>query len=65
MHLRAPSTPQGVSALAWAIFFGVFIWIGGIAVGYKGGFTFILGAVSGFLIFVFVRAYGDDEPRRS
>jgi len=64
MHLRAPSTPHGVTALGWGVFFGLFIWIGGMAVGFKGGFSFILGAVAGFLIFVFVRAYGEDAPRR-
>jgi hypothetical protein len=64
MHLRAPAFAHGVISLFWAIFFGLFIWIGGAAVGYSSAVTFILGCVVGFLAFLFVRAYGEDEPRR-
>ena len=64
MHLRPPATAPGVTAFVWALFFGLFIWIGGRAVGYSSGVTFIAGCVAAFLIFVFVRAYGEDEPRR-
>lgn len=64
MHLRPPSIAPGVTAFLWALFFGLYVWIGGQAVGFSGAVTFILGCVSGFLIFLFVRVYGDDEPRR-
>ena len=64
MHLRAPSFAPGVTAFLWALFFGLFIWIGGRAVGFPSGTTFIAGAVAGFLIFLLIRAYGEDEPRR-
>jgi hypothetical protein len=63
MHLRPPAISPGVTAFIWALFFGLFIWIGGRAVGYSSGVSFIVGAVAAFLIFVFVRAYGEDEPR--
>ena len=64
MHLRPPAIAHGIISLLWAVFFGLFIWIGGIAVGYSSAETFLIGAVVGFLAFVFVRVYGDDEPRR-
>jgi hypothetical protein len=64
MHLRSPSVAHGVTSFLWALFLGLFIWIGGMAVGISGGLSFIFGAVAGFLIFLFVRVYGEDEPRR-
>jgi hypothetical protein len=64
MHLRPPSIAHGITSFLWALFFGLFIWIGGQAVGLGSGVTFIAGCVSGFLIFVFVRVYGEDEPSR-
>jgi hypothetical protein len=64
MHLRPPSIAHGITSFLWALFFGLLIWIGGAAVGYGGATGFILGCVAGFLIFVYVRAYGEDEPRR-
>jgi hypothetical protein len=48
----------------WAIFFFFLIWIGGRAVGFSSATTFIVGAVAAFLIFVFIRVQGEDEPRR-
>jgi hypothetical protein len=63
MHFRPPAIAHGIVSFLWAVFLGGFIWIGGIAVGVSSGFAFILGAVAGFLIFLFVRVYGEDEPR--
>jgi hypothetical protein len=65
MHLRPPSIPHGVTSFLWALFLGVFIWFGSEAIGIGAGMAFISGCVCGFLIFLFVRAYGEDEPRRS
>jgi hypothetical protein len=64
MHFRPPSIDHGITSFLWALFFGLFIWIGGQAVGFGGAVTFIAGCVGGFLIFLFVRVYGEDEPRR-
>jgi len=64
MHLRPPSISHGITSFLWAFFLGLFIWIGGAAVGISSAISFIAGAVGGFLIFVFVRVYGEDEPRR-
>jgi hypothetical protein len=64
MHFRLPSIDHGIVSFLWALFFGVFIWIGGRAVGFPGAASFIAGAVAGFVIFLAVRVYGEDEPRR-
>jgi hypothetical protein len=64
MHLRLPAFSRGVMSFLWALFFGLFIWIGGAAVGYGSAMSFIVGCVAGFLIFLLVRVYGEDEPHR-
>lgn len=46
------------------MFFGLLIWLGGSMIGYGSAMTFIIGCVVGFLVFVFVRVYGEEEPRR-
>jgi hypothetical protein len=63
MHLRPPSIAHGVTSFLWALFFFLFIWLGGRLVGYSGAVTFITGAVAGFLIFLLIRVYGEDDPR--
>jgi hypothetical protein len=60
MHLRPPATAPGVTALLWAIFFGVLIWLGGAMLGYSSGETFLVGCVVGFLSFLFIRICGED-----
>ena len=64
MHLRPPAFDHGVTSFVWALFFGLFVWIGGASVGYGSAVSFITGCVVGFLVFVFIRVYGEDEPRR-
>jgi hypothetical protein len=64
MHLRPPSIAPGVTSFLWAAFFFLFIWLGGVAVGYSKAVCFIVAAVAAFLIFLFVRVYGEEEPRR-
>jgi hypothetical protein len=64
MHVRMPAFDHGVTSFLWALFFGLLIWIGGAAVGYNGAITFIVGCVAAFLIFLYIRIYGEDEPRR-
>jgi hypothetical protein len=61
-HFRLPSISQGVASFIWGLFFGAFIWAGGLSVGVSGGTAFIIGAVAGFLIFLYVRVYGGNEP---
>ena len=62
-HFRLPAFDHGVTSFLWALFFFLFIWLGGTMVGFGGAVTFIVGAVAGFLIFVYIRLYGEDEPR--
>ena len=64
MHLRAPSFSRGVIAFIWALVFGLYVWLGGLAVGVNGGTAFIFGAVTGFVVFLLVMAFGADAPMR-
>jgi hypothetical protein len=61
MHLRAPSMDQGVKAFLWALFFFLYLWFGMLAIGVSQGTSFILAAIAGLLIFLFVRVFGEDE----
>jgi len=63
-HLRPPSVSRGFSSFLWGLFLGAFIWGGLLAVGVSGATSFIVGAVAGLGIFVYVRVYGGDEPAR-
>ena len=64
-HLRPPSVDKGVSAFFWALGFFLFMWLGMIAVGVGKGTSFILSAVAGGAIFLYIRLYGEDRPTRS
>jgi hypothetical protein len=64
MHFRMPSMSRGTVSFLWGFFLGLYIWLGMVAVGFTGATSFIFGAVSGFGIFLFVFAYGRDEPER-
>ncbi len=63
-HFRPPSIDHGVVSFLWALGFFLFLWFGLRAVDVSNGPAFVLAAVAGFLIFLFVRVYGEDEPRR-
>jgi hypothetical protein len=51
--------------MLWAFGFGLYIFLGGIAIGWTRGVALVVAGVAGFAIFLFVRTYGEDEPRRS
>ena len=42
--------------------FGVFIWIGGMSVGFSGALSFVVGCVAACGIFLYIRVYGEDDP---
>jgi hypothetical protein len=63
--LRLPAFSHGVTSFLWALGLALYIWLGGVAVGMSRGTATILAVVAGFGIFLFVRVYGEDEPRRS
>lgn len=58
-----PAFSHGVVSFLWAVFFAVLIWIGGVAVGVAAATSFVVGVVAGAGIFLYVRIYGEDEPR--
>jgi hypothetical protein len=60
---RPPSIDHGVLSFIWAVFFGLFIWVGLLAIGVNGGVAVAIAVVSAFLIFLFVRVYGEEEVR--
>ena len=65
MHLRMPSIDHGVVSFLWGLVLGLYLWLGMLAVGVSKATAFILAAVAGFLIFLYVRIYGEDEPGRA
>jgi hypothetical protein len=60
---RPPSIDHGVISFIWALFLGLFIWAGLLAVGVNGGVAVAIAVVSAFLIFLFVRVFGEEEVR--
>jgi hypothetical protein len=64
-HLRPPSVDKGVSAFLWAFGFSLYLWLGMISVAVHAMTAFILSAVAGCAIFLFIRIYGEDRPRRA
>jgi hypothetical protein len=63
-HLRPPSIDKGVSAFLWAFGFFIYMWLGMISVGVGKGTAFILAAVAGGAIFLFIRLYGEGRAAR-
>ena len=62
MHL--PAFSHGVTSFVWALVLAVFIWAGGMSVGMSRATAVVVAAVAGCAIFLFVRIYGEDDPRR-
>jgi hypothetical protein len=61
MHLRPPSIDRGVTSFLWAFGLGLYLWLGMLAVGVSGATAFILSALAGAGIFLFVRLFGGDD----
>jgi hypothetical protein len=59
-----PAFSHGVTSFLWALFFSVFIWLGLVSVGFTKAFSFVVAAVSGAAIFLYVRTCGEDDPSR-
>jgi hypothetical protein len=64
-HVRPPSIDKGVAAFLWAFGFFLYLWLGMIAVDVDKGTSFILAAVASGAIFLYIRIYGEDRPRRA
>jgi hypothetical protein len=63
-HVRPPSIDKGVVAFLWAFGFFLYLLLGMMAVGVGKGTSFILSAVAGGAIFLYVRIYGEERPAR-
>jgi hypothetical protein len=64
VHLRPPSIDHGIVSFIWALVLGILLWAFMLAVGISKPTAFIVAAVVGCAIFLYVRLYGEDEPRR-
>jgi hypothetical protein len=64
VHLRMPSFDPGLTAFLWALGFGLYLWLGMLAIGVNGATAFIFAALSAGAIFLFVRLYGGERFRR-
>jgi hypothetical protein len=62
---RPPSIDKGVAAFLWAFGFFLYLLLGMLAVGIGKGAAFVLAAVAGAAIFLYIRVYGEDRPRRA
>jgi hypothetical protein len=62
--MRMPAISHGVTSFLWALGYAVFIWLGGMSVGMSRATAVVVAAVAGCAIFLFVRIYGEDDPRR-
>jgi hypothetical protein len=63
VHLRMPSIDRGVQSFIWAVVFFLILYFGMLAIAISKGTAFVLSLVAGFLVFLFVRTRGDDDPR--
>jgi hypothetical protein len=65
MHLpRPPSVDHGVVSFIWALVLGVLLWAFMLAIGVSKPTAFILAVLAACAIYLYVRLYGEDEPRR-
>ena len=63
MHLRMPSIDRGVQSFIWAVVIFLFLYFGMVAIAVTKGTALVVSLVAGFLVFLFVRTRGDDDPR--
>jgi hypothetical protein len=61
---KPPSIAPGVTSFIWAALLGLYIWAGLLAVGVSSATAVIMAAVSFCAIFLYVRTYGQERPRR-
>ena len=64
MHLRPPSVDHGIMSFVWAFLLGVLLWAFMLGIGISKATSFIVAALVACGIFLYVRLYGEDEPRR-
>jgi hypothetical protein len=64
VHLRLPSFDRGLTSFLWAFGFGLFLWLGMLAIDVSGATAFIFAFLAACAIFLYIRLYGADEVRR-
>jgi len=64
VHLRPPSIDHGITSFIWAFILGLLLWAFLLGIGIPHGTAFIVAVVAMCAIFLFVRLYGADEPRK-
>jgi hypothetical protein len=57
-----PSIDRGVQSFIWAVVFFLFLYFGMLAIAVPKGTAFVFSLVAGFLVFLFVRTRGGDDP---
>ncbi len=62
MHLRMPSVDRGVQSFIWAVVFFLFLYFGMVAIAIAKGTALVISLVVGFVVFLFIRTRGDDDP---
>jgi hypothetical protein len=62
VHINPPSIDPEVTALAWAIALGAYIYFGLLAVGSSGAFAVVISILSAVAIWLFVRLRGSKNP---
>jgi hypothetical protein len=64
VHLRPPSIDRGITSFVWAFVIALLLWLFMLGVGVSKATSFVIAALAGFAIFLYVRLYGESEPRR-
>ena len=63
-RLRWPAVSHSTTSFLWALGFGLYMLLGGLAIGWTRAISLVVALVAGFGIFLFVQFYGEDKPRR-
>jgi heme O synthase-like polyprenyltransferase len=64
VHLRPPSIDHGILSFVWAFVIGLLLWLFMLGIGISKATSFIVAVLVAFGVFLYVRLYGEDEPRR-
>ena len=62
--MRLPAFSHGVTSFLWAVALALFIYFGGLSVGMSRASAAVIAIVAGCGIFLYVRVYGEDDPRQ-
>ena len=62
MHLRMPSIDRGVQSFIWAVVFFLYLYFGMVLIAVPKGTALVVSLVVAFLVFLFVRTRGSEDP---